>query len=1048
MKTRAWSKSYVPTVILSLLFLFITACGSSSGGGDEPAVQSVAVQTLWYVDNDEDGFGSNTDPGASEEPASSEIKYVTNNLDCNDDDPEINPQALEQDDGIDHDCNGDPKPLVTRGYIPDTGQTKSYTDTFGEDSDFLISPQSYTKLDDNSVPLPEHAATWTMVKDEVTGLTWEVKQNADGKANPTDLHDSDNTCTWNEAKETYIAGLNRNKFGGFDDWRLPTITELLFLSKSQEETLCIDTRYYNHTLRQNIWSESENSQQANSIWTFDPSTGLSSPFDTNQAAVVWAVRGESKTSSFVDRGLGVIEDTTNGLMWQQVTGKIDESEVFFWTDALQYCNELNLSGYTDWRLPNKHELVSLIDHTKKDPAIQSDLFPDTETSAYWTSTRYDTKDVILTDFKYGQLFIARTYYSGRVRAVRGGHNVKMHTWYLDYDNDGYGDSTIFKEADSTRQPKGYVLNGDDCKDNDDTIHPGAVDIPDDGIDQDCNGEFMVTWYRDGDKDGFGTPNDTQIAEVQPTGYVTNNEDCNDVHIAINPDMTDLPDDGIDNNCNGMQMRSLYSDADLDGFGDKLGDVVGPPVEIANPEAGFSVNNIDCMDNDTTTNPSQVEIYGDSEDNNCNGEVDELPSQVIPDTGQTQSYTSITGEDSDISINTPSFTQLEGAVQDNVTGLIWELKTTVTGPQTVLFADAEAHCNELSATNLAGFNSGWRLPTVKELAFISNADQYSPAIDQGVFPNTQPYRYWTSTPISSSEPNSYLTIDFKNGTSKREENVQCHVRAVHDGPIVQEDPFEAPVNGTVKEKATGLTWQTTPQPADTYANALSFCDGLVLGGMSDWRLPSEADLKGLLSYSDEERTTVFGPSTADHWTSALSPVNALYAMTVILTTSAIPTPDINTSKTSTRNINTTTPFIAVRGQSTPRFIDNSNGTVTDLRTGLMWQKAAAEEGADFTWTGALTHCSSMALAGHNDWRLPSKNELLSLLDDSQTELQSAGDVLTGMEDAYWTSTASCDPSAPDSAWEINFSEMQEKVAIRDRTNTLRIRAVRGGKIETP
>jgi hypothetical protein len=60
---------------------------------------------------------------------------------------------------------------------------------------------------------------------------------------------------------------------------------------------------------------------------------------------------------------------------------------------------------------------------------------------------------------------------------------------------------------------------------------------------------------------------------------------------------------------------------------------------------------------------------------------------------------------------------------------------------------------------------------------------------------------------------------------------------------------------------------------------------------------------------------------------------------------------------------------------PSYRDNGDGTVTDLRTGLMWQKAA---GDPRTWDQALSGATSFDLAGYNDWRLPTIKELYSLI----------------------------------------------------------------------
>ena len=62
-------------------------------------------------------------------------------------------------------------------------------------------------------------------------------------------------------------------------------------------------------------------------------------------------------------------------------------------------------------------------------------------------------------------------------------------------------------------------------------------------------------------------------------------------------------------------------------------------------------------------------------------------------------------------------------------------------------------------------------------------------------------------------------------------------------------------------------------------------------------------------------------------------------------------------------------------SQPAYKDNGNGTVTDLNTGLMWQKSV---GNKMTYDQAAANVSSFHLAGYSDWRLPTIKELYSLI----------------------------------------------------------------------
>ena len=104
--------------------------------------------------------------------------------------------------------------------VPDTGQTKCYTtsggeipcpqpgeDLYGQDANYTINPPSYTKLDSTGDVLPDDATTWVMVRDNVTGLIWEAKQNKDGNLDYSDPNDADNTYTWYDPNPATNGGM-------------------------------------------------------------------------------------------------------------------------------------------------------------------------------------------------------------------------------------------------------------------------------------------------------------------------------------------------------------------------------------------------------------------------------------------------------------------------------------------------------------------------------------------------------------------------------------------------------------------------------------------------------------------------------------------------------------------------------------------------------------------------------------------------------------------------------------------------------------------------
>jgi plastocyanin len=149
------------------------------------------------------------------------------------------------------------------------------------------------------------------------------------------------------------------------------------------------------------------------------------------------------------------------------------------------------------------------------------------------------------------------------------------TCYVDADGDGFGDPTNPVEcpdASCACQP-GLVSNNLDCDDTDANVNPGASEFCN-GVDDDCNGSTddnavdCIDWYPDNDGDGYGEGGGSPVCACSaPSGHVDNGLDCNDGDAGINPDAEEIPDDGIDQNCDGSDKEDCCDtagDANDDG----------------------------------------------------------------------------------------------------------------------------------------------------------------------------------------------------------------------------------------------------------------------------------------------------------------------------------------------------------------------------------------------------------------------------------------------------------------------------------------------------
>ncbi|MCK6524668.1 hypothetical protein L6R49_24945 [Myxococcota bacterium] len=222
----------------------------------------------------------------------------------------------------------------------------------------------------------------------------------------------------------------------------------------------------------------------------------------------------------------------------------------------------------------------------------------------------------------------------------------VQTWFDDADGDGYGSGDGVQVC---APPEGAVNVDGDCAPADEAVNPGAAEICDSGLDNNCDGladdadpaldlSSGAAFYADADGDSYGDPGAEVLACEAPEGAVSDDSDCDDGDADVNP-VADEVCDSADNNCDGLTddedpsldvttTTTFYTDGDSDGFGDE-----GNPVFACALPAGAVTDLTDCDDLDSTVNPDGDEVC-DGVDNDCDGDTDADDSSVDLATGST------------------------------------------------------------------------------------------------------------------------------------------------------------------------------------------------------------------------------------------------------------------------------------------------------------------------------------------------------------------------------------------------------------------------------
>ncbi len=348
-----------------------------------------------------------------------------------------------------------------RLVVVDTGQSSCYNASsqisapsagqafYGQDAQFAGAQPSYTV-----------SADGLTVYDQNTGLTWQRSPDTDGSGAIT----SADKLTWTGA-QARPATLNAASYGGYGDWRLPTIKELYslidFRGTDPDPTATstaglipfLDTTAFRFGYGDTSAGERVIDAQFASSTLYVSTTandGGSTLFGVNFADgrikgyglrlagrdktfYVLCVRGAAGygVTDLADNGDGTITDRTTGLTWSQA----DSGRGMNWSDALAWVqarNAANHLGHRDWRLPNAKELQALVDYTRSPDTTGSaaidPLFGVTAVTneagqrdypCYWTGTTHVSANGFAGSAVYLAFGRAMGYLNGQWQDVHG-----------------------------------------------------------------------------------------------------------------------------------------------------------------------------------------------------------------------------------------------------------------------------------------------------------------------------------------------------------------------------------------------------------------------------------------------------------------------------------------------------------------------------------------------------------------------------------------------------------------------------------------------------
>jgi hypothetical protein len=634
-----------------------------------------------------------------------------------------------------------------------TGQNKCYDDSneeiecpvfsedlFGQDAFYAAArfciPQNFT--------VDSRAGNEVTVFDNNTGLEWQKT--------------AVETESWNKADE-YCAGLT---YAGKGGWRLPTVKELLTIIDNSRSNPAVNTDYFDSS--DDVWASETYNEKAWYV-RFGTTGNSYSGAKSKTGKYARCVKGHVlRAPEFVESTVGedeIVTDTTTGLIWQK---SYYESKTT-WQDALDYCKNLTYAGFSDWRVPNKNELVSILNVDNYLPATDFPDVPSENSLYFWTSS-------------------TRLYSS--------------YAWGIGFASGDAGGAAKGTSSDYVRCVRSETCNG-----------------------------------------GAGIWNGTECVNPCGNNYFWNGKEC------VSPCGTD-------------------SCADVEHSSGCI--AISTTDYSCGCAEGYIWHNSECIPvSPATICTGQDKCYNNSEEISC-------PAKGAEFFGQDSQYASF-GFCAPKKFVIDSTVEDEKTVVDSNTGLEWQYTVKNTS---YYWEDADNYCRGLT---YAG-KTGWRLPTRKEFYSIVDNSRTNPPTDPEYFNDTR--KFWTSKVYAQENSTSKWYLDFSDGSSGVDKSTKKYARCVRGTDLPNAVLVSSTVDGDdiITDTTSGLVWQKTYVSNKTWQEALDYCENQTYAGYSDWRLPNLNELFSLINDDKfSPASDLTNVAKVPYWTSTSSMTNVNEALYV-------------------------------------------------------------------------------------------------------------------------------------------------------------------------